>query len=67
MKFKLLVPVLLALVPLLVRRANIPRHLLGHVAFHQEHLIDKASGEQLNRILRDLGSDATLEEKTPLF
>ena len=36
MNFKLLLPVLLALaVPLAVRRANIPQHLLGHVALHQ--------------------------------
>lgn len=35
MNFKLLVPVLLAgIVPLAVKRADIPAHLLGHVAFH---------------------------------
>ena len=36
MNFKLLVPVLLALaVPLAVKRAHIPQHLLGHIALHQ--------------------------------
>ena len=36
MNFKLLVPVLLALaVPLAVKRAQIPQHLLGHIALHQ--------------------------------
>eukprot|EP00438_Fugacium_kawagutii_P031500 Skav207588 [mRNA] locus=scaffold2450:46961:47173:+ [translate_table: standard] len=36
MNFKFLVPVLLALaVPLAVKRAHIPQHLLGHVALHQ--------------------------------
>jgi len=58
MNFKLLLPVLLALaVPLAVRRANIPQHLLGHVALHQDALIDAESGRTLNEILRQMGSD----------
>lgn len=59
MNFKLLVPVLLALaVPLAVKRAHIPQHLLGHIALHQDDLIDAESGRKLNEILRQMGSDA---------
>ncbi|CAJ1341593.1 unnamed protein product, partial [Effrenium voratum] len=56
-RLRFLVPLFaLAALPL-TRRADIPRHLLHHAAFHQDELIDPETGEKLKQMLRDLGAD----------
>ncbi|CAJ1419107.1 unnamed protein product [Effrenium voratum] len=56
-RLRFLVPLFaLAALPL-TRRADIPRHLLHHAAFHQDELIDPGTGEKLKQMLRDLGAD----------
>ncbi|CAE6911887.1 folD [Symbiodinium sp. CCMP2592] len=41
----------------LQRRANIPEHLLHHVAFQEDALIDVDSGRLLNQVLREMAAD----------
>ncbi|CAE7517461.1 folD, partial [Symbiodinium microadriaticum] len=50
-------PLLAFLASRLQRRANIPEHLLHHVAFQEDALIDVDSGRLLNQVLREMAAD----------